>query len=75
MKLLREGRLPMLFAVFVVLVAISTVVSTLAMIQVQHLASPSDREVVGRLNRGVDVMSPAQARHIISVMTRKAARR
>jgi hypothetical protein len=39
--------------------------------QIARLANPSDQEIVQRLERGVDVMTPEQARRIIGQMLAK----
>jgi hypothetical protein len=75
MALLRSERgLPALIALFAVLVATAIVLATIALNKTAELARPTDREVVQRLQRGVRVMSPQQARQIIGTMERKAAR-
>lgn len=74
MEWVRDRAVVVMLAVFVVLVAASTAVSTIALVKTVDLANPSDREVISRLQRGVDRMSPREAEAIIGVMQRKAAR-
>lgn len=74
MEWVRDRAVVVMLAVFVVLVAASTAVSTIALVKTVDLANPSDREVIERLQRGVDRMSPREAEAIIGVMQRKAAR-
>jgi hypothetical protein len=73
-RLSSERMLAVALIVFVLLVSACTVVSVIALHRTTELAQPSDGEVIGRLQRGVRVMSPRQARDIIGTMTRKAAR-
>lgn len=63
-----------LVAVFSVLVALAIVLAFAALSKTADLANPTDKQVVERLQRGVDVMTREQARDIIGQMLKKSGR-